>query len=219
MVGRFVRNVPLARFRSTFSFLVLAGDVIVRRNVVGALVFILALEVQTKSMSEDDIVEQTKDAYLCLVHPIRKDEAYRKEIASVIAIAPSLPDELVVAMIVGASWRERLLGLCIAMSKPSGKFTEAMLQSLRDPRCISIVPACAALAVLARRGVFEMPNSFGDMFDRIAFDGEVGWATDKAMFYAGLRAEDVPGRGPNYGQIFEDQVEVYHWANDRGHVS
>jgi len=170
-------------------------------------------------MSEDNIVEQTKDAYLCLVHPVRKDEAYRKEIASVIAIAPSVPDELVVAMIVGASWRERLMGLCIAMSKPSGKFTEAMLQSLRNPRCISIVPTCAALAVLARRGVFHMPNSLGDMFDREAFDGEVGWATDKSMFYAGLRKDDVPGRGPNDGQIFEDQVEAYKWLSDRGQVN
>jgi hypothetical protein len=56
-----------------------------------------------------------------------------------------------------------------------------------------------------------MPSSFADMFDRTAFDGEVGWATDKAMHFAGLRAEDVPGRGPNYGQIFDDHVEVYSW--------
>ena len=126
-----------------------------------------------------------------------------------IAIAPSVPDELVAAMIAGVSWRERLLGLCMAMAKRPAIFTEAMLQSLRDPRGISIVPACAALAVLARRGVFEMSQSFDDMFDRTAFDGEVGWAVDKAMHFAGLRAEDVPGRGPNYGQIFDDHVEVY----------
>lgn len=29
------------------------------------------------------------------------------------------------------------------------------------------------------------------------------------MHFAGLRAEDVPGRGPNYGQNFDDHVEVY----------
>jgi hypothetical protein len=160
-------------------------------------------------MSEDDIFHQTKDAYLCLIHPVRRDEAYRQEIASVIALAPSVPDELIAAMISGVSWRERLLGLCMAMSKQPEMFTEAMLQSLRDPRGISIVPACAALAVLTRRGVFQMSQSFAEMFDRSAFDGEVGWATDKAMHFAGLRAEDVPGRGPNYGQIFEDHVEVY----------
>jgi hypothetical protein len=160
-------------------------------------------------MSEDDIFKQTTDAYLCLIHPVRQGDTYRKEIASVIAIAPSVPDELVAAMIAGVSWRERLLGLCMAMAKRPAIFTEAMLQSLRDPRGISIVPACAALAVLARRGVFEMSQSFADMFDRTAFDGEVGWAVDKAMHFAGLRAEDVTGRGPNYGQIFDDHVEVY----------
>jgi hypothetical protein len=56
-----------------------------------------------------------------------------------------------------------------------------------------------------------MPPSFSEMFDRSAFDGEVGWATDKAMHLAGLRADDVPGNGPNYGQIFTDHVEVYDW--------
>src|SRR4051812_12654150 len=51
------------------------------------------------SMSQDDIFEQTKDAYLCLIHPTRRDDAYRQEIASVIALASSVPDELVVTMI------------------------------------------------------------------------------------------------------------------------
>ncbi|MEQ1935535.1 MAG: hypothetical protein ABL962_16875, partial [Fimbriimonadaceae bacterium] len=154
-------------------------------------------------MSEDDIFKQTKDAYLCLIHPVQQGDTYREEIASVIALAPSVPDELVVAMITGSAWRDRLLGLCMAMSKRPAMFTEAMLRSLRDPRGISIVPTCAALAVLARRGVFGMSQSFAEMFDRTAFDGEVGWATDKAMHFAGLRAEDVPGRGPNYGQSFD----------------
>lgn len=58
-----------------------------------------------------------------------------------------------------------------------------------------------------------MAQSFSEMFDRTAFDGEVGWATDKAMHVAGLRKDDVPGRGPNYGQIFDDHVEVYSWIH------
>src|SRR3954452_21159662 len=105
-------------------------------------------------MSEDDVFEQTKDAYLCLIHPMRRDDIYRQEIASVITLASSVPDELVVTMITAAGWRERLLGLCLAMAKRPVTFTEAMLQSLRDPHGIAIVPVCAALAVLARRGTF-----------------------------------------------------------------
>jgi hypothetical protein len=29
------------------------------------------------------------------------------------------------------------------------------------------------------------------------------------MHAAGLRTEEVPGRGPNYGQVFEDHLETY----------
>jgi hypothetical protein len=164
-------------------------------------------------MTEDDILNQTKDAYLCLVHPVRQGDAYRKEIASVAALAPSVPDELVAAMIVGDSWRERLLGLCMAMAKRPAVFIQPVLQSLRDPRGITIVPACAVLSVLARRGIFAMTESFAEMFDRQVFDGEIGWAADKAMHFTGLRAAEVFGRGPNYGQIFEDHAQVYNWIH------
>lgn len=160
-------------------------------------------------MNEDDIFNKTKDAYLCLIHPVLQDKVYHQEIARVITLAPAVPDELVASMITGTFWRERLIGLCLAMSKQPVAFIEPMLQSLRNPRGIAIVPVCAALAVLAHRGIFGMTQSFADMFDRTANDGEVGWAVDKAMHFAGLRTEDVPGRGPNYGQIFEDHIEVY----------
>jgi hypothetical protein len=162
-------------------------------------------------MNVNDVFEQTKDAYLCLIHPIRRDDIYRREIAPVLAIVPAVPDQLVASMIVGASWRERLLGLCLSIAKRQAKFVNPMLESLRDPRGISIVPACAALAVLANRGIFEMSKSFSEMFDRRVFDGEIGWATDKAMYFAGLRTEDVPGKGPNYGQNFDDHTELYSW--------
>ena len=47
------------------------------------------------------------------------------------------------------------------------------------------------------------------VFDRQVFDGEIGWATDKAMHFAGLRDDDIAGCGPNYGQIFDDHIQVY----------
>ncbi len=164
-------------------------------------------------MTANNIFEQTKRAYLCLIRPRCQDDAWRREIAPVVALAPSVPDELVATMITGGSWRERLLALCLAMARRPLRFTEAMLQSLRDPRGIAIVPVCAALTVLARRGTFAMPQSFSEMFNSSAFDGELGWATDKAMHLAGLRAEDVPGDGPNCGQIFADHIEVYDWIH------
>lgn len=163
------------------------------------------------AMSEDDIFEQTKDAYLCLIHPKRQDCVYRQEIAAAVALASSVPDELVAGTITNRGWRERLIGLCMGASKRPAIFVEPILQSLLDPRGIAIVPACAALGVFARRGIYKMPDSFRQMFICDAFDGEVGWAAHKAMHVAGLLANDIPGRGPNYGQIFDDHVEVYNW--------
>src|SRR5262245_12995936 len=114
-------------------------------------------------MSEDEIFEKTQGAYLCLIHPVERDGTFKKEITSVVSLAPSVTDEIVAAMITRSSWRERLLGLCMAMSKKSGAFAEAMMKSLQDPRGIAIVPTCAALAVLVRAGVFTIPSSFADM--------------------------------------------------------
>jgi hypothetical protein len=162
-------------------------------------------------MSEDDVFTKTGDTYLRLIHPVRPDEDFRQAISPLVALAPSVPDELVSAMIVGPSWRERLLGLALAMAKGPAAFTGAMLRSLRDVRGISIVPTCAVLAVLARRGLFDIGQSLAGGFDRAAFDGEVGWAIDKAMCFASSRTSDTKGRGPNYGQSFEDQIQVYEW--------
>lgn len=156
-------------------------------------------------------MEKTEGAYLCLIHPVMRERTYQREIAPVIELSPAVSDELITAMITGASWRERLLGLCMAMAKGGEAFVEPMLQSLRDPRGISIVPTCAALTVLAKSSGFVMPISFPEMFDKRVFDGEIGWATENAMHCVGLRAEDVPGRGPNYGQTFEDHIQVYSW--------
>lgn len=96
-------------------------------------------------MNEGDIFKQTKNAYLCLIHPVQRDNIYGQEIAPVVALASSAPDEFVRALIVGKSWRERLLGLCMGASKEPAIFIEAILQSLRDPRGIAIVPACAPM--------------------------------------------------------------------------
>src|SRR5262245_54084848 len=135
-------------------------------------------------MSEDDVFEKTGQAYLCLIHPVTKDAAYRREIEPVMAISATVPDALVSSLIVGRSWRERLLGLSLAMTKGPTAFVDGMLASLRDVRGISIVPACAALAVLARRGLFDGSRLLKGEFDRAVFDGELGWALDIASRYA-----------------------------------
>lgn len=169
----------------------------------------------THVTNKAEIFARTGEAYLCLIRPVMEDNAYRREIAPVIALSSSVPDELLSNMIVGTSWRERLLGLCMAMAKNPITFVEAMVKSLHDVRGISIVPACAALAVLGRRGLFDITAPFAKTIDRSAFDGEVGWAIDKAMYFAGIQPETANGRGPNYGQVFENHTDMYEWILDR----
>lgn len=125
-------------------------------------------------MTEDELFEQTGQLYLGLIHADSELDDFRQEIVTMIALAPSVPDEVIISAILGRSFRERLLGIYFGMTRPCVAFREAMAESLRDLRGISIVPACAAFGVLARRGVFRLPEGFGEMFDRDAFDGEVG---------------------------------------------
>ena len=162
-------------------------------------------------MTEEEIFKQTKGAYIGLLHPLDKHEEFGGYVETLINLAPKVSNEVIHAMLAGSSWRERLLGNCMAMTRQNvpESFVACMLQSLRDPRCLSIVPTCAALALLARRGVFKMTPAFGTMFDRAVFNGELAWAVDKAMFFCGLRSEDVSGNAPNDGQTFEDHVRFY----------
>jgi hypothetical protein len=92
------------------------------------------------------------------------------------------------------------------MIKNPATFIEAMVKSLHDVRGISVVPTCAALAVLARRGLLDLTATFTSRIDRSAFDGEVGWAIDKAMHLAGIRAEDANGRGPTFSNFRQTAV-------------
>ena len=170
-------------------------------------------------MSEEDIFQRTGDAYLHLIHPVRSENRYRLDVAPVLAIAGSVPDDLISNLIGGPSWRERLLGLCIGMHRRPNPFVQPMLRSLADPRGISIVPTCAALAVLAKCGSYAMPESFAGMFNRAVFDGEIGWAAQKALSLVGLRTGSILGRGPNYGQVFEDHLEVYSWIQSNSENS
>ncbi len=164
-------------------------------------------------MTEEEIFKQTKDVYLELIHPGSEDLRFSRNIASLINMASSVSDEIVITMIAGSSWRERLLGLAMAMTKQKqpASYIESMFQSLRDPRCLAIVPAAAALALLARRGVFAMAPSFDEEFDDEMFSGEVGWAVKKAMCLAGLRPDNAAGIAPNSGQVFEDHIQFYDY--------
>ena len=168
-------------------------------------------------MTAEKIMEQAGTAYLCLIHPILKDNTYRQEISPILAVVPHVQNAEIATLIIGVSWRERLVGFVLAMATQPEDFVKPILQSLQNPRGIAIVPACALLSILAEKNLFKTADILSNNFDRTAFDGELGWAIEKILFQAGLRTDDISGRGPNYGQIFEDHREVYRWKS--GHKS
>ena len=153
--------------------------------------------------------------YLCLIHPILKDNTYRQEISPILAVVPHVQNAEIAALIIGNSWRERLIGFVLATATRPENFVKLILQSLQNPRGIAVVPACALLSILAEKNLFKIESIHSNNFDRTVFDGELGWAIDKILFHAGLRTDDISGRGPNYGQIFEDHREVYRWILGR----
>jgi hypothetical protein len=163
-------------------------------------------------MTEDDVFNLTNGVYLHLVRPAMRDGIYRQKLLPMLSIAPEVSDNIVVSLISTGGWREHVIGYVLAMAKSPLRFVAHVQESLRRPCGIAITPGCAFLAVLARTGEFKMEHWFSNTFDRGAFDGEMGWAIDKAMFHAGLRPDDVGGRGPYYGQIFEDYVDLYDWV-------
>jgi hypothetical protein len=166
-------------------------------------------------MTAEKIMEQTGSAYLCLIHPILKDNTYRQEISPILAVVPHVQNAEIATLIIGNSWRERLIGFVLATATQPENFVKPILQSLQNPRGIAIVPACALLSILTEKNLFKAADILSTNFERTAFDGELGWAIDKIIFHAGLRTDDVSGRGKNYGQIFEDHREVYRWIFER----
>lgn len=160
-------------------------------------------------MTTNQILDHTGDAYLALIHPDIASDTFQDLVRPLLVLAPSVPAAIVGDLIVGPSWRERLLGVYFAMATTPELHIGRLIESLHDLRGMSIVPTIAALAVMARNDCFEMTKSFGDQFDRFAFDGEVGWAVDWALHHVGLREHPGAECGPNYGQRFDAHTRMF----------
>src|SRR4051812_29250956 len=101
-------------------------------------------------MTKEQVFKETGETYLCLIHPVSPDQDYHSFLSSFRQLPTEVPPQVVSALIVGESWRERLLGLWLAMAQAPESYVDLMLKSLADVRGYSITPTCAALAVLAR---------------------------------------------------------------------
>jgi hypothetical protein len=162
-------------------------------------------------MTEEQVFKQTGDTYLRLIHPAGPDNHYRSFLAPLREFTRTVPSDVVSSLICGASWRERLLGLWVGMAQGPEPFVEPMLGSFRRVTGYSITPTCAALAVLARHGRFDIGRLQSLEIDASAFDGDLGWAIKQAERYARGEVVGVDERCRNSGQSFLHQVEMYEW--------
>jgi len=157
-------------------------------------------------MTEDEVLAHAGKAYLALIHL----EGGAQEAAGVIlACEGEVADAVVSGLLVGASWRERLIGLVLACGRGLVPFCDDLLSAMRDLRGISIVPTTAALSVgIADLGYEYSPDQTSTL-DRDAFDGEVGFALDHLHHVIGKGEPPAESSGPNYGQVFKDHRAFY----------
>ncbi|MBE7467366.1 MAG: hypothetical protein HS116_28165 [Planctomycetes bacterium] len=158
-------------------------------------------------LTEQQLLNQVQNAYLPLIH---LDEGVEVATTIIVKLAPLTPDQLIRNLIAtGASWRERLIGLVLATQRGIAAFADAMIVSLNDPRGISIVPTCAALAVAVKHFGYKYSPDRTSALDRSLFDGELGYALDCLHAYLGLSKSSSQDKGPNYGQEFSQHVCFY----------
>ncbi len=156
--------------------------------------------------------------YLALIHPQPNDPELWTDIDRLVSShADTTVEELRGMIREGRSWRERLVGLVTTVRRGGCGDLADLLHCLRDPHGISIVAACAAYVAVREKTGPCAASPFPKDLDRKAFDGELGWALDKACHHLGVGTPDPGGRGPNYGQVFEDHLETYRrLAKDAG---
>ena len=152
-------------------------------------------------------MKQTGDAYLLLNDLENLDN---EELSSVLKKIRLLLEQVspskISAFIRHEDWRPRLIGIFLVLLSQNGQqFVPDLIESLADPRGLTIVPACAALTRLISRAQMEVPD-FSSL-DREAFSGAMGWSIDKLRFHCGV-GPDPGGRCPNDEKSFEVHLKV-----------
>jgi len=161
-------------------------------------------------ITADEVFERTPRAHLWILRP-NFEGRERAEMAPLLAIADDVADDVVRSLIVGGDWRSTLVGLVLAMSEGFSRFAPEALESLRTPKGIAITAAWAFLTLCCLEEEIHFDSLAAHTFDRATFDGEMGWAIDKAKYHSGNRPDDVSGIGPHYAQVFEDYLKLFRW--------
>jgi hypothetical protein len=157
--------------------------------------------------------------YIYLLRPDVEREEIRAAGRSVRALAPVVPAATTRELLNGTSWRERLVGLAIGVIQGPGQFTGDIVDSLRSPRGLAIVPSAAALVLAAREsGAADLPTEVATL-NRSAFEGTVGWALDMARFLLGASDYNPGGTSPYYGIRIEEHLSFYEWLVSPGETT
>lgn len=161
-------------------------------------------------MTPETLFQQTSDFYQCLIHPDLEDVDFRRELEAFRGLRAELDRELALTLIQESNWRTRLLGLAVGALLREWSLAPVVLELIRQPTGISIVPAGAWLMVQHQQAPSLSPEIDGIEFNTGQFDGEVGWILTRLQAQIDGTLTVVPDEvGPNYGQSLQSQLALY----------
>lgn len=92
-------------------------------------------------MTPEILFQQTSDFYQCLIHPELEDVDFQRELEASRGLRAELDRELALTLIQENNWRTRLLGLAVGVLLREWSLAPVVLDLIRQPTGISIVPA------------------------------------------------------------------------------
>jgi hypothetical protein len=170
-------------------------------------------------MNVSELMDKAEDAYLAMNRPSVDDPATLAAVARIVALQPEVSDRTISELISnGPSWRERLVGLVLAVNRGQPSFADAIIDSFRKhPTGLAFVPAFAALVLMTGGKPSRSTLEGLSTLNRTLFDGDLGWSMDKFLFHVGCSPCDPGGMSPNDGKSFEDNLEVFKLIKDTQH--
>lgn len=161
-------------------------------------------------MTPEILFQQTSDFYQSLIHPDLSDVDFQREIEAFRGLRAELDRELALTLIQESNWRTHLLGLAVGALLREWSLAPVVLDLIRQPTGISIVPAGAWLMVQHQQAPSLSPEIDGSESDSGPFGDEVGWVLTRLQAQrVGNLTVDPDEVGPNSGQSLQSQLALY----------
>ncbi|QDT27345.1 hypothetical protein Enr10x_26620 [Gimesia panareensis] len=161
-------------------------------------------------MTPEKLFDTTADFYLQLIHPDLEDAGFRRALDAFCELRGELDFDLALALLQDRNWRSRLLGLVVGALLSEWSLAPAVVELIKEPIGISIVPAGAWLMVQHQRAPTFSPEIDLSEFDLGLFDGEVVWILTRLQaLREGTFTVDSEATGPNFKQSLQSQLALY----------